>query len=279
MAGLTIRHLLNTESVSVRDVRCLGECRHKSAEEYSLLTYLVFPYRGIFVRHLGQNDAVADANQVLFFNQGEGYRVSHPIAGGDDSLVLAFSESLLRELAPPAHLRGGPALAFRQQRLYADEQTQALAAELRHRLHKCAWDLEGESLALSLTRRLLDRAGAGAVQSSIGKQKLVDRAKLVLSSDLTRRWTLAAVSAEVGVSPVYLTQAFHQVEGVPLYRYNLRLRLTRTLQLIPGCGDLSQLALDLGFSSHSHFSAAFRRVYGRTPREFSSSAHGVLKHR
>jgi len=32
------------------------------------------------------------------------------------------------------------------------------------------------------------------------------------------------------------------------------------------------LALDLGFSSHSHFSAAFRRLYGRSPSEFRQSA-------
>ena len=29
---------------------------------------LVFPYRGVYVRHLGSDQAVAEANQVLFFN-------------------------------------------------------------------------------------------------------------------------------------------------------------------------------------------------------------------
>jgi hypothetical protein len=42
----------------------------------------VFPYRGVYVRHLGLDQAVAEANQVLFFNAGEGYRVSHPVPGG-----------------------------------------------------------------------------------------------------------------------------------------------------------------------------------------------------
>lgn len=31
--------------------------------------------------------------------------------------------------------------------------------------------------------------------------------------------------------------------------------------------DLSALALDLGFSTHSHFTSAFRQLYGRTPAE------------
>ena len=92
--------------------------------------------------------------------------------------------------------------------------------------------------------------------------------KLVLASDLSRRWTLAEIAAEVGGSPVYLTQVFQQVEGLPLYRYQLRLRLARALDLLPDCEDLTALGLELGFSSHSHFSAAFRETYGRSPSEF-----------
>ena len=36
--------------------------------------------------------------------------------------------------------------------------------------------------------------------------------------------------------------------------------------------DLTTLGLDLGFSSHSHFSAAFQQAYGRSPSEFRQSA-------
>jgi AraC family transcriptional regulator len=61
------------------------------------------------------------------------------------------------------------------------------------------------------------------------------------------------------------------VEGLPLYRYQLRLRLSRALDLLAQCRDLTALGLDLGFSSHSHFSAAFRQAYGRSPSEFRPS--------
>jgi AraC family transcriptional regulator len=65
---------------------------------------------------------------------------------------------------------------------------------------------------------------------------------------------------------------FQRVEGIPLYRYHLRLRLARALDLIAQYEDLSALAADLGFSSHSHFAAAFRQAYGRSPTEFRQSA-------
>ena len=49
-------------------------------------------------------------------------------------------------------------------------------------------------------------------------------------------------------------------------------RLARALDLLAQYDDLTTLSLDVGFSSHSHFSAAFREAYGRTPSEFRHSA-------
>src|SRR5215472_1305716 len=273
MSEFTVQSLLKTPSIRVRDVYCRGSCRHQSAEECAGTTQLVFPYRGVYVRHMGRDEAVAEANQVLFFNAGEPYRVSHPVPGGDASLTLIVDEPLLRELAPPGFLSDGAALAFRRQRLRIDPRAQALVALLRHSLReKIAEPLEAESLALTLAQRALGPRTTHAAGASFGRQRLVDRAKLVLASDPARRWTLAEIAAELRASPVYLTQVFQQVEGVPLYRYQLRLRLARALDLLAQYEDLTALGLDLGFSSHSHFSAAFRGVYGRSPSEFKRSA-------
>ena len=90
-----VQSLLETATVTIRDVRCQGSHPPLSAEECATATQLVFPYRGVYMRHLGQDQAVAEANQVLFFNAHEGYRVSHPVPGGDASLTLAISEPQL----------------------------------------------------------------------------------------------------------------------------------------------------------------------------------------
>ncbi|WP_242112724.1 helix-turn-helix transcriptional regulator [Luteimonas aquatica] len=273
MSEFTVQLLLKTPIVAVRDVYCRGECKHKSAEECASASHLVFPYRGVYVRHVGSREAVAEASQVLFFNTGEGYQVSHPVTGGDASLSLSVDEAILRELAPADLVREGGDLAFRHQRLRIDPRTQALVAMLRHSLRRnVAEHLEAESLALTLAQRALGPRTTHVAGASVGRQRLVDRAKLVLASDLSRRWTLAEIAAEVGVSPVYLTQVFQQVEGLPLYRYQLRLRLARALDLLGQYEDLSTLGQDLGFSSHSHFSAAFQQTYGRSPSEFRQAA-------
>lgn len=164
-------------------------------------------------------------------------------------------------------------MTFRRQRLGIDPRAHALAALLRYSLNRGVIEtLEAETLALTLVRRAVGPRTSHQAQGSPLQQKLVDRAKLVLSSDLARRWTLAEVADEVYASPVYLTQVFRQVEGVPLYRYQLRLRLARALNLLGQYDDLTTLGLDLGFSSHSHFTSAFRQAYGRTPTEIRRSA-------
>ena len=273
MPDFEIKGLLDTGIVAVKDVRCSGICRHRSAEECAAATHLVFPYRGVYMRHVGSDQSVADANHVLFFNAGEGYQVSHPVTGGDDSLVLAVSQPLLRELAPTALAARGDAFKFRGQSLRIDPRTQALVALLKHSLRNGSIEpLEAESLALTLVCRSLGPRTTRQTGATHARRRLVDRAKVLLAGDLTRRWSLAEIAAEIGGSAVYLTQAFQQVEGVPLYRYHLRLRLARALDLVAECEDMSALALDLGFSSHSHFAAAFKRTYGRSPTAFRQSA-------
>lgn len=265
--------LSSLPGLRIRDVYCRGTHRDKGGEESVAETEIVFPYRGTYVRHLGSQQAVAEANQVLFFNRSEEYRISHPVPGGDASVTLRIDPALLVETVPKGLLADETTPRFLHQRLRIDARAQVLVAMLRHSLRQgIAEPLEAESLALTLIQRALGPRTTHAASSSSGRQLLVDRVKLVLAGDLARRWTLAEIGAELRCSPVYLTQVFQQVEGMPLYRYQLRLRLARALDLLDRYDDLTELALELGFSSHSHFSASFRSAYGRSPTEFKRSA-------
>lgn len=266
----TVDRLLDSGTVSVRHVDCRGSCRHRSAEECASHTHFVFPYRGLYLRHVGTDLAVADANHVLFFNEGQGYQVSHPVTGGDASLVLSVGAETLREIAPKTLVcESAGSLTFNDQHLRIDARAQALVMLLKHSLRSGTIEpLEAEGLALTLVSRAIGPRTSRAPGASYSRRRLVDRVKVLLAGDLSRRWSLADIAKEIRGSPVYLTQAFQQVEGMPLYRYHLRLRLARALDLIAYRDDLSALAQDLGFSSHSHFSAAFRQAYGVTPAEF-----------
>ena len=263
--------LLSTPTVVVRDaIQTVGAPATERAP--AAATALVFAYRGVFVRHIGSEIVVAEPNQVLFFNAGQAHRIAYPLVEGAAHLLLEIEQTLLGEIAPQKIVRATAPLRFAPARLRIDPRAQALVAMLRYSLREeIAEPLEAESLALTLAQRALGPRTTHQAGASASMQKLVDRVKLALTADLARRWTLADIAAEVGGSPVYLTQAFGQVEGVPLYRYQLRLRLAKALDLMGDCDDLSALGLELGFSSHSHFSAAFKQAYGRTPTEFRQS--------
>src|SRR5262249_6856372 len=160
------------ELVAIRDIHCLGSCRHRSDEEAATATHLVFPYRGLFVRHLGGDDAVAEANQVLFFNAHEGYRVSHPVPGGDASLDLVVGQPVLEALAPRGLRRDGGEAAFRPRRLRIVPRAQALAALVRHSLGEgLAEPLEAESLALTLAKRALGPRTTHAPGATAGRRR------------------------------------------------------------------------------------------------------------
>jgi AraC-like DNA-binding protein len=78
--------------------------------------------------------------------------------------------------------------------------------------------------------------------------------------------SLAEVARAVHYSPYHLARLFRREVGVPIHRYRSRLRLGAALErLAEGADDLTALALDLGYSSHSHFSNAFRRAFGIPP--------------
>ena len=67
----------------------------------------------------------------------------------------------------------------------------------------------------------------------------------------------------------YVSRAFHAATGMTMSAFRQRLRLTRSLDLLPRySGNVTDLALDLGFSSHSHFTSCFRNLFEISPTQF-----------
>lgn len=127
--------------------------------------------------------------------------------------------------------------------------------------------------------RIMAGESASAPQGgSEAQQKIVANAKRHISQFPGVRLRLMDVGQALGVSPVHLTEVFRQVEGTPFYRYALQQRLERAVRLLPGYrGDLSALALELDFASHSHFTTAFRRAFGCTPAAFRERARRICR--
>jgi AraC-like DNA-binding protein len=100
--------------------------------------------------------------------------------------------------------------------------------------------------------------------------ELVEHAKQRIAATLGQRLTFAALSAELGCTPFHLSRTYRALEGMTLAAYRNQLRLRAAVDRLPGLpsGTLTELALELGFSSHSHFTDAFRRNFALTPSEY-----------
>jgi AraC-like DNA-binding protein len=105
---------------------------------------------------------------------------------------------------------------------------------------------------------------------SARRRSLVDRAKALIAARVNTRLTLDDLCAELRCSPFHLCRTFRAVEGLTVteYRHQLRLRAAVDRLLSAPVKGLTSLALDLGYSSHSHFTLAFRQTFAVTPSQF-----------
>lgn len=91
-------------------------------------------------------------------------------------------------------------------------------------------------------------------------------AEALLSESYSEQSSLSSIARTLDVSASYLARTFRSATGSTLHEKRERLRLAEAVRrLADGERDISALALDLGYSSHSHFSAAFRKHAGRAP--------------
>src|SRR5262249_36848499 len=94
--------LLRSHVALVENLRCRGGCPTSGPEAYSAEFQVCLPYRGLFVWHVGGEDVVGDANQVLFVSGGEAYRLTDPLPGGYGELIVTPNLELLAELVQTA---------------------------------------------------------------------------------------------------------------------------------------------------------------------------------
>ena len=252
----------------VEQVECVGAPRSPGAEDFSPDFQIAFPYRGVFVWHVGRDAVLSDPNQVLFIKGGEPFRVSGPRPRGFGEVIITPALSMLRELceAERIDLDRHPLFDIRIRRATPDLQRRCVRFLHRTSMPHLRDDLAADEELLELLRHAL-RLDPPTVASE-PTRRLIRRAKEFLVATFTTRIQLSQVAAEVGASPAYLTDVFRRFEGISLQRYVTQLRLARALIELPHATDITMLALDLGFSSHSHFTLAFRRTFGCTPSQF-----------
>ena len=285
---LTFRTLYDSPMIGVRDYVCRDTSCQKSAEEHTDTNSITLLRHGAFSKHFGKLQATADVNQAMFFSKDTVYKVSHPVDHGDRGTSFTVAPSILtdivRELDPsidehpdaPFPFLTGPCEpeVFWRHRDFvrrlenADEQP----------LEPLWADVTGLQLMADVLEAAYVRHGMKRKRRETTTADHAERAEAVkayLSAHMSEAVTLEDVAASVNASPFNFSRIFLQQTGLPVHRYLTLLRLRASLELIAAPRtDLTSIALDLGFSSHSHFTDVFRREFGETPSDFRKKADG-----
>jgi len=94
----------------------------------------------------------------------------------------------------------------------------------------------------------------------------VDRVVAVLRRNLAEPPTLEKIGREVGCSPFYLSRTFSRETGMTIPQYLRKLRMERAAELLKsGKCNVTEAAMEVGYSSLSHFSQAFCQTMGCCP--------------
>lgn len=128
-----------------------------------------------------------------------------------------------------------------------------------------------EETALALVQQVLEDAGgerraASGARVSPARRRLSEEIQHVLATRYAERLTLDEIAAACGCSAFYASRVFRAVTGETVHRHLTRVRLhVALLEVGRSAGRLTDLALAVGFSSHSSFTAAFRAEFGAAP--------------
>ncbi|RZI43284.1 AraC family transcriptional regulator [Herbaspirillum sp. HC18] len=251
---------------------------------HGLADVLLLPIAGTFAKHDSpRQHVIANANHGLFFGFGKPYRISFPDDRGDESLVLRFSDDALagllaetvgiEDLCSPSlntHCLLPPSSVLERDLLWhflAQGATPPLLIE-----EICVSMLAASLLAASRNSRAGEHARRASTLSR--RRRQVESVKEAISLYPAQDWTLDALARLANTTPYHLARIFREEVGVPVYQYLVRTRLGLGLERmrVPGT-SLTDIALEAGFSTHSHFSSSFRAVFGTSPSQFRNRAN------
>lgn len=239
----------------------------------------MFPRTSVVIEHEGRRPFVSDPAIATLYNTGQRYERRAISPDGDRCDWFAVSSDVLRDAVRPLdpsaaddashvirheHARVDSSLYLEQRRLFDSVRT-----------GRCQDPIEVEERVLALLGRVLQAAYApGSLAGPSNNRRAtrqralaVDDARTFVGPRVTSRLSLSDIAVAAGCSPFHLCRAFRAVMGSTVHEYLTALRLRVALDRMDRVSDLTEVALSCGFSSHSHFSAAFKRAFRVTPSQ------------
>jgi AraC family transcriptional regulator len=276
----SITRLFKSPLLTVGEFRCPpGDVAWHELNLIGDLPHVVFPRIPVLIQHLGDEPVLATPNQAMLYNGGQFYTRELRNQEGDNCVFIELPHESIALLAEE-----GSALVDRGYRLVASHAPADPHTYLRQHLlvrHLRGPDpdpfLAEEAAAALVLDALAQRprnAQFGRLPTRQVHRELAEAAKAELAVSLDGNLSLQDLAQRLYTSAFHLARVFRAETGFSLHGFRQSLRLRAALErLASSAVDLSALALELGFSSHSHFTERFRNEFGVAPSQVREARH------
>jgi AraC-like DNA-binding protein len=218
---------------------------------------------------------VANGHTAAFYNQTQCFRRVRVGAVGDYSDWFAIDETVASQIIdaraphilprshypfPWSHVTVSAETYLQQRQLFE-------AAAMGSRSDPLALE---EGIVLLVDRVVIEAVTADARSRSLvirpRHRDLVHDTERLLSRTCDASISLSALARHVGSSVYHLCRVFRRITGATMHQYRQQLRLRTALEAVTQRrATLTDIAVRVGFPSHSHFTKAFRREFGVLP--------------
>lgn len=242
-------------------------CRVREAGATSMLEHrwhcIKFVHTGAFLAHLAEGTVHVDSTRTLLATPRRPYRVTRQF--GPD----VCGSAILIAPEPASEITGGRDESTT--RLLREELTpRAILTQhsILRKIEECASPLVIAELGLTLAAEAFRDPSPLPRQTHAGRRDAVAMVQAILAANYEKPIRLEDVARAVDLSPFHLCRTFKRTTGVHMHQYLNRLRLRAALeQVAEPHMAFAEIAHDYGFSSQSHFAAAFRKEFRITPSE------------
>ena len=141
-------------------------------------------------------------------------------------------------------------------------------------VHSAARTVWFRGKALELMSEILFLPDEGELfctrQQRVARER-VEKVIQILREHMAEPPALEEIGRRVACSPFYLSRTFSQETGATIPQYLRRIRMERAAEMLrTGRHNVTEVALEVGYNSLSHFSQAFCQTMGSCPAIFQA---------
>jgi AraC-like DNA-binding protein len=249
-------------------------------------TLIVFPRTPVTITHAGQTPVLADLNTVMFYNDGQIYSRDRLSDKGDLCEWFRFHPRLVADAirAFDPYVDDNPCMPFRFSHGPSDTRSYLLQRlVVDHILTQRQPDhLSIQETVLHILHRVVAgsyrQRGIEPVRVNLSSEReIVEAVQRFLATQFDQNPSLEQIAAQLHYSAFHLCRVFRKHTGRSIHQYLNQLRLRASLEYVTQANlDLTHIALNMGFASHSHFTEAFRKTFGTPPSALRKTSRQTM---